>query len=220
MIIIYTQLRKRRLTVETQSIENKKYHYYRISGLPDNWEWCYSARAFQKQLNQFTKELVLEKLYVYLDSYLNRRGDNSQCLDLSFIGGYSLLVFNKLAIAFALHVKGMIEYSIFSPSQIHVEEKFDYIPDRYALEYSDLVELKDYFDEEYSEERIAKVEVHHTNMWGFHLDGFDEDRADIAASANDLPERIVFYLANGVQVKLICDDLEYCYITVERDAPF
>ena len=37
-----------------------------------------------------------------------------------------------------------------------------------------------------------------------------------AAAANDLPERICFYLANGVIVQLICDDLEYCHIVVEK----
>jgi hypothetical protein len=199
--------------------EKKKYHFDRVFGLPDNWEWCYSARDFQKQLNQLTKGLVLEKLYVYLDSYLDRSGDNPKCLNLSFVGGYSLLIFNKLAIAFVLHVEGMVEYSIFSPNQIRIEEKYDYMPDRYDPSYADLIELKDYFEEEYSEKRVIKAEVKHTDMWGFRLEGFDVECAKKAADANDLPERIVFHLSNNVHLKLICDDLEYCYIIVEKVNP-
>lgn len=205
--------------MEIQYNENQKYHYYRISGLPDNWEWCYSANELEKKLNQLTKGLVLNNLYVYLDSYLDRRGDNWKCLDLTFVGGYVLLIFNKLAVAFALHVEGMVEYSIFSPSQIHIEEEYDYIPDRYEPSYADLVELKDYFEEEYTGKRIIKTEVKHTDMWGFSLEGFDKERADNAAAANDLPERIVFHLANNVQLKLVCDDLEYCCIIVEKVNP-
>lgn len=130
-----------------------------------------------------------------------------------------MLIFNKLAIAFALHVEGMVEYSVFSPSQIQAEEKYDYVPDRYDPAYADLVELKEYFEVEYAGKRILKAEVGHTDMWGFHLGGFDEKRAGIAADANDLPERIVFHLANGIQLKLVCDDLEYCYIVVEKCTP-
>ena len=205
--------------MEIQYDENIKYHYYRITGLPDNWKWCYSARDLQKELNQLTKGLVLNNLYVYLDNYLDSRGDNRKCLNLAFIGGYVLLIFNKLAVAFALHVEGMVEYSIFSPSQIHIEEKYDYIPDRYDPSYADLIELKDYFEEEYSEKRVIKAEVKHTDTWGFHLEGFDVECAKKAADANDLPERIVFHLSNDVQLKLICDDLEYCYIIVEKLNP-
>ena len=51
------------------------------------------------------------------------------------------------------------------------------------------------------------------------LEVFDEERADNAAAANGLPERIVFHLANDVQLKLICDDLEYCYIIIEKVNP-
>ena len=205
--------------MDIHNIENTKYHYDRIYGLPDNWEWCYSARDFQKLLNQLTKGLVLEKLYVYLDSYLERRGDNFQCLDFSFIGGYVLLILNKLAIAFALHVEGMVEYSVFSPSQIRTESQYDFIQNKYDPSYADLVELKEYFEEEYAGKRLLKAEVGHTDMWGFHLEGFDEERAGIAADADDLPERIVFHLANNIQLKLICDDLEYCYIVVEKCTP-
>ena len=202
--------------MDVYNIENTKYHYDRIYGLPRNQEWCYSARAFQKQLNQLTKGLVLEKLYVYLDDYLAGRGHNRKCLNLSFVGGYVLLIFNKLAIEFVLHVEGMVKYSVFSPSQIQIEAKYDHITDQYNPAYADLIELKEYFEEEYAGKRMLKAEVGHTDTWGFHLEGFDKERAGIAADANDLPERIVFHLVNDVQLKLVCDDLEYCYIFVEK----
>jgi hypothetical protein len=84
--------------------------------------------------------------------------------------------------------------------------------------YTNVVELQDCFDAEYAGKRVIKAEVRHTNMWGFRLEGFDKEQANRAAAANDLPERICFYLANGVIVQLICDDLEYCHIVVEKGA--
>jgi hypothetical protein len=114
---------------------------------------------------------------------------------------------------------GILMQWIFSPSQIHIEDKYDYMPDQYDPTYADLMELRDYFEEEYSGKRIIRAEVKHTDMWGFSLEVFDEERADNAAAANGLPERIVFHLANDVQLKLICDDLEYCYIIIEKVNP-
>jgi hypothetical protein len=195
--------------------ENKKYHYYRISKRPDNWQWCYSARDFQKHINQMTKGLVLEKLYITFDEFMDGRCYDRNHYNLAFEGGYSLLIFNKLAIEFAIHVEGMVEYNVFLPNQITFEEVFDYEPNRYDSVYTNLIELQANFDAEYTGKQVIKVKVHHTNMWGFRLEGFDTERANKAAQANDLPERVCFHLENGVQLSLICDDLEYFHIMIE-----
>lgn len=61
---------------------------------------------------------------------------------------------------------GILMQWIFSPSQIHIEDKYDYMPDQYDPTYADLMELRDYFEEEYSGKRIIRAEVKHTDMWG------------------------------------------------------
>lgn len=200
-------------------LENKKYHYYRFPRLSGNWQWCYSARDFHKQLNQRVKGLVLEKMYITFDEYMDGTCHDRSHFDLSFEGGYVLLVFNKLAVKFAIHVEGMVEYCFFSPEEINIEEVYDYEPDRYDKVYTNVIELQESFDAEYIGKRVIKTEVRHTNMWGFRLEGFDVERANKAAAANDLPERICFHLANDTQVQLICDDLEYCHIVVEKMNP-
>lgn len=202
-----------------QTMENKKYHYYRFSRLSGNWQWCYSARDFQKLLNQQVKGLVLEKLFITFDEYMDGSCHDHSHFDLSFEGGYVLLIFNKLAIKFAIHVEGMVEYCFFSPEEINSEKIYDYEPDRYDQVYTNVVELQHCFDAEYSGKRVTKAEVRHTDMWGFRLEGFDVEKANKAATANDLPERICFHLANDTKVQLICDDLEYCHIVVEKVNP-
>ena len=197
----------------------KKYHYYRFPRLSGNWQWCYSARDFQKLLNQQVKGLVLEKLYITFDEYMDGKCHDRTHFDLSFEGGYVLLIFNKIAIKFAIHVEGMVEYRFFSPEEINIEEIYNYAPDRYDPVYTNIVELQHCFDAEYAGKRVTKVEVRHTNMWGFRLEGFDTEKANKAATANDLPERICFCLANDTKVQLICDDLEYCHIFVEKANP-
>lgn len=199
--------------------ENKKYYYYRFPQLSGNWQWCYSARDFQKYLNQQVKGLVLEKLYITFDEYMDGSCCDRSHFDLSFEGGYVLLVFNKLAVEFAIHVEGMVEYSFFLPDEIKIEEIYGYEPDRYDPVFTNVVELQDCFDAEYTGKRVVRVEVRHTDTWGFWQEGFDEERADKAATANDLPERICFHLANDTLVQLICDDLEYCHIFVEKTNP-
>jgi hypothetical protein len=204
--------------MDFQTTHNEKYHYHRFLHVLGGWQWCYSARDFQKQLNQRVKDLVLEKLYISFDEYIDGKCYDRSHFDLAFEGGYVLLVFNKLAVKFAIHVEGMVEYGFFSPEEINIEEIYDYEPDRYDQVYTNVVELQDCFDAEYAGKRVIKAEVRHTNMWGFRLEGFNKEQANRAAAANDLPERICFYLANGVIVQLICDDLEYFHIVVEKSA--
>ena len=200
-------------------MENKKYHYHRFARVSHDWQWCYSARDFQKLLNQQVKGLVLEKLFITFDEYMDGSCYDQSHFDLSFEGGFVLLIFNKLAIKFAIHVEGMVEYCFFSPEEIKIEEIYEYEPDRYDQAYTNVIELQHCFDAEYAGKRVTKVEVRHTNMWGFRLNGFDTEKANKAATANDLPERICFYLANDTKVQLICDDLEYCHIFVEKVNP-
>lgn len=200
--------------------ENKKYHYCRLNQTPDNWQWCYSAKEFQKLLKASVKNLVLEKMYISFEAYCNStfsyRSDRS-FLDLSFESGYVLLVFNKLAIEFALHVEGMVEYNFFSPEEINIEEVYDYAPDMFDNTYDYVEEIQNCFDAEYSGKSVENVKVGRTDCWGFSLKGFNEELADKAAKANDLPERICFYLVGGVLVQLICDSLEYCRISVKNE---
>ena len=195
---------------------NEKYRYHRFLRVLDGWQWCYSAKGFQKQLNQLTKGLILKKIYITFDEYMDGRCYDRSHYDLAFEGGYVLLIFNKVAIEFAIHVEGMVKYRFFSPEEINIEEIYGPEPDRYDAVYNNVIELQPCFDAEYAGKRVIKAEVRHTNMWGFRLEGFDREQANKAAAANDLPERICFYLANGVMVQLICDDLEYCHIVVEN----
>lgn len=205
--------------MDHQMTPNKKYHYHRFARMSEDWHWCYSARDLQKQLDQLVKGLVLKNMYISFESYMRGKCHHRSHFNLAFVGGYVLLIFDKLAIEFAIHVEGMVKYHFFSPEEIHLEEVYDTEPDEYHPVYENVVELQPCFDAEYAEKTVIKSEVRSTDMWGMHLNGFDTERAARAADAKDLPERICFLLANGVQVQLICDDLEYCHIVVEKVSP-
>lgn len=207
--------------MDAQTTYNEKYHYHRFINLSGDWHWCYSARTLQKELNQLAKGLVLKKMYISFNEYMDGKCYGRCHFNLAFEGGYVLLIFDKLAIEFCIHVEGQINYHFFSPEEINIEEIYGNAPYRYDSVYTNIVELQPFFDAVYTEKRVTEVKVLHTNnMWAFRFSSFDMERANKAAEANDLPERICFLLDNGVQVHLIGDDMEYCRIIVKKVPPF
>ena len=189
---------------------NGSYQFCRISGVPDNRQWCYSAKALQEELNQLLKGLTIQKVYISLDSYRSGSGDGQTYVNLSFAGGCSLLVFEKVAVAFVLHVDGMVEYSVFAPDRLRIEEISGFAPGGayfMALQSCPMAQ--------YAGKRVVEVEVRPADTWGYRREGFDEERAKQAADANDLPNGICLFLKNGAQLQLICDTFGGFHVRLE-----
>ena len=195
--------------------ERGEYHYQKLTGLTLGWPWCYSAAELETRLNERLKGLVLEKLYIYFSDYQRGTCHDRESLNLSCIGGFSLLVFDRLAVGLFLDIQGMVRCRIFSPEQLRFEDVCGPAPEDWSREMF-VVELQTCFAAEYSGQRVAKVEVPQTDMWGMVLKSFDRARAEKEADAKDLPDGVFFYLENGTKVKLMCDESEYCHIVVKQ----
>lgn len=189
---------------------------YSIIDLPDTlWKYSYSAKALQEELNALFARQTLKSVYVGLDGYLESMHSKTNSIDLTYMGGSSLAVFEKAVLQLIIHVEGMIEYRYFPIWEMKHHEVFDYPPDDMAL--SD----KYFFDAanheityEYANKRVNHIAVSGTDSWGFFQPIFDETAAEAAAKENDLPTEIAIR-TDDCAVRFVGDSIEYYYVIFE-----
>ena len=193
-------------------------HHYNIIRIEDSeWNWCYSADELEKTLNDLCRGQKLLHCMAELCGYLEAavRGDNF--LDLSYMGGNTLMIFDKTVIEFDIRVEGLIGYRIVKPWNMSIRPIYDYIPEGYVTNPIYFCDVKNKFKLEYEGQTVCDVKIDHTNTWGFPATGFDDEKANIAAEANDLPNAIHFALSNGVDFSLLADTLEFYMIELYQD---
>lgn len=191
---------------------------YNIIRLEDSkWNWCYSADELEKTLNDLCRGQKLLCCMAELHGYLDAvpRGDNY--LDLSYMGGNTLMIFDGIVVEFDIRVEGLIGYRVAKPWNMSIRPVNDRIPEDYITNPIYFCNVKSDFVLDYEGHTVRDVKIDHTNLWGFSAKGFDEEIANAAAEANDLPGAIHFALSNGVVFCLIADQLEYYMIELRHE---
>ena len=189
---------------------------YNIVRMEDStWNWCYSALELQELLNELCRGQKLLRWMAELVGYAEAtpRGDNF--LDLSYMGGNTLLIFSDVVLEFDIRVEGLIGYRFCKPWNVHIRPVNDRIPEDYITNPIYFCDLKDDFQLEYVGSTVQEVDVESTDSWGFPAVGFDEEKASAAAEAKDLPNEIHFMLDNDVELCLYADQLEYYMIELK-----
>jgi hypothetical protein len=189
---------------------------YSIVDLPDTpWKYSYSAKALQAELNALFAKQTLRSIYVGLDGYLESMHSETNFIDLSYMGGTSLVVFEKVVFQLDIAVEGMIEYRCFPIWEMKYHEVFDYPP-------NDMVLSDKYFFNaanheitcDYANKSINDIVVIGTDTWGFLQPTFDEAAAAAAAKENDLPGEIALRTDDCV-IRFVGDSIEYYYMIFE-----
>ena len=181
------------------------------------WTWCYSAAELQDRLTAQIPGQRVKAVYVGLYEYLQTQYSKTDLVDLSYTGGVTLLVFESAALALRLRGEGMAEYRILSAEALSVREISDYLPE-------DMIRSEAYFFDlarhdrtcDYAGKRVERVRVPRTTVWAMPVPGFDEERADEAGTAFDLPGEIYFTLEDGTLIRLIGDEYANYCILLER----
>ncbi len=190
---------------------------YSVITIPnEELSWCYSYQELQKELDSLCKNHKLEKVYVRLENYLAcEHYDGNYC---NFdIRSDTLIVLDNAAIELCIHGEGMIQYRIIDFQDIKIKNTKDYPPSNLVLARETYYyDLSTDFELSYEGLEIVSVLVDKTAYYVFSLDGYDEEKADVAAHEKRLPNGVHFYLENGVDFGICADDIEYFYIKLKR----
>lgn len=194
-------------------LQQGKHNYY-IAALPDvEWTYSYSAKKFEKELNRLFAGKKLRAIYVDLDGYLEALSSHTNYIDLSYMGGTSLVAFEKTVLQLAIHAEGMIEYRLFPVWEMNLRKVFAYPPDDMVMAdnyFYNVLEHDISFD--YTDEELLRIDVKGTSTWPFSQPGFDKTAAVLASKKNDLPAEITLHMGSCI-IRFLGSDLEY-YVVI------
>lgn len=190
---------------------------FTIAAFPDTeWTYSYSAKELQEELNMLFSGQKVNAVYVGLDGYLESLHWGKDYIDLSYMGGTSLVVFDKVVLQVAIHVEGMIEYRHFPIWEMRLREVFDYPPDDMLMSDKYFYNAADHeISHDYAGQEVKAITVKGTNTWAFSQPTFDETIAEVAAKKNDLPTEIDILMSTCI-IRFVGDELEYYWVFFEE----
>ncbi|MBQ3014115.1 MAG: hypothetical protein IJN07_03630 [Clostridia bacterium] len=178
--------------------------------------WFYSYQELQDELNEVCKNHILKKVYTGLQGYLESFLHRENYYDFSYLGGSVILLFDNIAIELCVHGMGMIQYRQINLLDIKIKKTKDFPPDNMGLKGNNyFYDLSEQFQLTYESKKVINITVDQVNEYPFSLQGFDEEKAQLAEKTNSLPNAIHLHLENGVDFGIYADDIEYFYIELK-----
>ena len=106
--------------------------------LPDTERnWCYSAEMLKAELNSLLVGQRIQAVCVSLEGCVYALYHAPDIIDLSYLGGSSLLLFEKTALELSFYAVGMLEYRLFPVWEAKLRRVYGYVP-RESLPSDDL----------------------------------------------------------------------------------
>lgn len=179
-------------------------------------EWCYRAEDLEKELNEVCRNQRLNKVYVSLVGYYDAFAYHKNKIDLTYMGGPSLLIFDKCAIELDIWGEGLIKYRIIPIWDIRIKHRFDRFPedmyseDNYFYDASETIYLK------YEQGIVESVAVESTGTYSFEAKGINTELLHMSSESHQLPNNIIFNLDNGKSISFIADYIENYFFEVNE----
>jgi len=194
----------------------EKLKYY-TAVLPDTeWTYSYSAEELQTELRERFAGTKLRGIYVSLDGYLEALHSSVNTIDLSYMGGTAIIIFDKTVLQLEIYAEGMIEYRCFPAWEMKLREVYDYPPEDMICSEKYYFNAADHEVEfEYTNSLVENISVKGCDTWGFDQSGFDAERAKKAAEKNDLPAEIVLH-TDVCEIRIVGEKLEFFWVFFKK----
>lgn len=182
-----------------------------------NDECIYTVDELQALLMKKFLRQKLKKMYIDLNGYLESLDLDAHKIDLSYMGGATLLVFEEECIQFLFHGEGMFCCRCFPVSHLTVTERQDYPPDDLWLNERYVHDVSTDFILPYENQVVSEIIVKGTNTWGFSQPWFDSEKAALLAWQGKLPNYIDFQLENGNHLWFQGCPIEYYVLGIHEN---
>lgn len=169
-----------------------KSHLY-MFGLPNReFEWCYSARAFEESLNGLCRGRSISSVYVSALNYADPLRVEKNLVNY-FIGSEIFIQLDGVLLNLLIFASGLFKWRVFDDSEVSVRDRIDFIQDG-DNEFCKIHDVYNAFQLEYRDSIIDQVTVGDTDDWPWFATGFDKS---MLGDPIELPEEIFFRLENG-----------------------
>lgn len=188
---MYAQIEKQYAEMEWSSLG--KSHLYTFDLPQKEFEWCYSAKAFNEALNELCKGRKIEAIYVSATNYADPLRVSENYVNY-YVGSEIFIQMEGVLLNLLIFACGLFKWRSFDNSEITVTvPRLDFIQNG-DEEFCKIDDVYRAFKLEYRKAKIANVTVNDTDCWPWDANGFDESQL---GDPIELPEEIFFNLENG-----------------------
>lgn len=187
--------------------------------LPDTERnWCYSAEMLKAELNSLLVGQRIQAVCVSLEGCVYALYHAPDIIDLSYLGGSSLLLFEKTALELSFYAVGMLEYRLFPVWEAKLRRVYGYVP-RESLPSDDLFidASKCDITNDFAGKRISGAKIIGADYWSIDSSSFDAEKAGAAAEKSDLPAEIILSFDGG-RIRFESEEMENYRVCFEFDS--
>lgn len=168
--------------------------------LPDkSFDWCYSAKMFQKKLTELCMNKEIKAVYVSSLNYSSPLHVGKNTVNY-YLGSEVLVELDDIVLDLLIHAEGLFEWRFFSKKEIKlIGPTLDFIEDGKNT-FCKVESAYHAFECEYCASCIQKISVGETTFWPWTPCGFDQTKL---GSPVEVPQSLWFHLKNGNALSFI-----------------
>lgn len=181
--------------IETFDWENcGKTDYLRL-GLPErDYQWCYSAKQLERQLNDSLTGQSIHALYVSGTNFASPLMVEENFVNY-YVGSRIYLELDSIHVDLLACASGLFKIRTFKKSEVEMISYHDEIEDADEI----LCDTDYVFSLDYKNESITGICIEETDCWPWNPRNFDESKL---GDPIELPDKLFFQLANHTIIEI------------------
>lgn len=187
---MYDQIKKQYAEMDWTSLGKSQLYTFELP--QKDFEWCYSAKAFNKSLNELCNGKKIEAVYVSATNYADPVRVSENYVNY-YVGSEIFIQMDGVLLNLLVFACGLFKWRVFNNSEIILSgPRLDFIQNG-DEEFCKIGDVYRAFKLEYRDSKIESVTVNDTDCWPWDANGFDESQL---GDPIELPEEVFFHLEN------------------------
>lgn len=193
----------------------RKYTIIDVQG--QEWIPCYSAKQLERELQTQLCGQKLCAVLADLNGYLEARRRDKDIIDLSFIGGPTVFVFERTVFQVCVEVSGILRYRCFPVWEMVVKQAYGYPPEDMVFSERYYIDIgENDLSVRFRNQTAIGIIVSETpdDSYGFASSYFNRELLNEAAEKRELPSEVSI-LFDGFRIRIEGDIIENYRIFLE-----
>lgn len=194
---VYDQIKKQYDDIDWNS--NGKLDLYTFNLIKKEFEWCYSAKNLEADLNNLCLSKEIRAIYVSAMNYREPLTVRKNFVNY-YVGSEIIIEFDDIILDLLIHAQGLYQWRYFEKKDIEIIGPKVKLISNGDMEFCNIHNVYNAFNFEYLNSAINSICVDITDCYPWEANSFDESKL---SDSIELPENLHFNLVNGNTLSLL-----------------
>jgi hypothetical protein len=171
-----------------------KISLYRFSTPDKEFEWCYSARALQQDIESLAVGQQIKSIYVSAANYLDPLHERENYVNYLDTCSQTIIVLDDIMIELWIYGHGLFSWRYFRINEVNIEGPITDFIRNSNKDFCDMGNVHTMFNLEYKGSAIVGVNVDATECLPWSFTTFDKSKI---GDPIEIPEQINLIFSNG-----------------------